>query len=177
MEPVIQKKLFNKDECDYFKSLPDDESFKRSKVTDNSKLDSISEYRTSSESTIQLNNDLSNTILDKLKEFKIKSLPEFFIILKYNKTQEFKRHNDSGLQYPTRYKTLIIQLSNETDYDGGELCIFHNGETIISSKEIGNVVMFDSSIDHCANKIKEGIRYSMVFWLSIDNFGLNKTLI
>jgi predicted 2-oxoglutarate/Fe(II)-dependent dioxygenase YbiX len=177
MEPVFQKKLFNSDECDYFKSLSDDKSFKRSKVTGYNDLDIISKHRTSSESMIQLNNDLSNRILDKLKEFKIKSLPEFFIILKYNKNQEFKRHNDSGLQYPNRYKTLIIQLSNETDYDGGELCIFHNGKTIISSKEIGNVIMFDSSIDHCANKIKEGIRYSMVFWLLIDNFGLNKTLI
>jgi predicted 2-oxoglutarate/Fe(II)-dependent dioxygenase YbiX len=177
MESVIQKKLFNKNECDYFKSLSDDKLFERSKVTDNSKLDSVSEYRTSSESMIELNYDLSNTILEKLKEFGIKSLPNFFMILKYNKSQEFKRHNDTGSQYPNRYKTLIIQLSNETDYDGGELCIFRNGETITSSKEIGNVVMFDSSIDHCANKIKEGIRYSMVFWLSIDNFGIHKSLI
>jgi predicted 2-oxoglutarate/Fe(II)-dependent dioxygenase YbiX len=97
--------------------------------------------------------------------------------LKYDKNQEFKRHNDTGIDYPNRFKTLIIQLSNETDYDGGELCIFHNGKTIISSKEIGNVIIFDSSIDHCANKIEDGIRYSMVFWLSIDNFGLNKSLI
>ena len=73
MESVIQKKLFNKDECNYFKSLSDIKSFKRSKVTDASSLNSISEFRTSSEVTIQLNYDLSNTILDKLKEFKIKS--------------------------------------------------------------------------------------------------------
>jgi predicted 2-oxoglutarate/Fe(II)-dependent dioxygenase YbiX len=177
MKEVIQKKLFNKYECDYFKSLSDDKSFKRSEVTDDNKLGIISEYRTSSESMIELNYDLSNTILERLKEFGIKSLPNYFMILKYNKNQEFKRHNDTGLQYPNRYKTLIIQLSNETDYDGGELSIFCNDETITSSKEIGNVVMFDSSIDHCANKIKEGIRYSMVFWLSIDNFGIHKSLI
>jgi predicted 2-oxoglutarate/Fe(II)-dependent dioxygenase YbiX len=177
MEAVIQKKLFNKDECDYFKSLSDDKSFKRSKVIDGGKLDIISEYRTSSESMIQLNYNLSNIILYKLKEFGIKSLPEFFIILKYNKNQEFKRHNDTGFEYPNRYKTLIIQLSNEFEYDGGELCIFQNGKTITSSKEIGNVLMFDSSIDHCANKIKKGIRYSMVFWLTIENFGIHKSLI
>lgn len=177
MKRVIQKKLFNKYECDYFKSLSDDKSFKRSEVTDNNKLGIISEYRTSSESLIKLDYDLSNTILEKLNEFGIKNLPEFFIILKYSKGQEFKRHNDSGLEYPNRYKTLIIQLSNETEYDGGELCIFQNDKTTICSKEIGNVIMFDSSIYHSANKIKDGIRYSMVFWLSIDNFGLNKSLI
>ncbi len=177
MKQIIQKKLFNKYDCQYFKSLSDDDSFKRSKVTGYRNLDIISEHRTSSELTIELNNDLSNMILEKLKEFEIKSLPEFFMILKYDKNQEFKRHTDSGIEYPNRYKTLIIQLSNETDYDGGELCIFHNDETIISSKEIGNVIMFDSSIEHSVNKIKDGIRYSIVFWLSIDNFALNKSLI
>ena len=177
MQSIIQKKLFNQDDCHYFKSLSDDDSFKRSKVTGYSNLDIISEHRTSSELTITLTNDLSNILLEKLKEFEIKSLPEFFMILKYDKNQEFKRHTDSGIEYPNRYKTLIIQLSDETEYDGGELCIFRNDETIISSKEIGNVTMFDSSIEHSVNKIKDGIRYSIVFWLSIDNFKLNKSLI
>ena len=177
MGVIIQKKLFNKDECDYFKSLSDDKSFKRSKVTGYNNFDIISEHRTSSELMIDLNYDLSNMMLEKFKEFEIKTLPNYFIILKYDKNQEFKRHTDSGSEYPNRYKTLIIQLSNETDYDGGEFCIFHNGETTVSSKEIGNVIMFDSSIEHSVNKINDGIRYSIVFWLSIDNFALRKTLI
>jgi hypothetical protein len=109
MKQIIQKKLFNKYDCQYFKSLSDDDSFKRSKVTGYRNLDIISEHRTSSELTIELNNDLSNMILEKLKEFEIKSLPEFFMILKYDKNQEFKRHTDSGIEYPNRYKTLIIQ--------------------------------------------------------------------
>lgn len=177
MKTIIQKKLFNKDNCHYFKSLSDDDSFKRSKVTRYSNLDVISEHRTSSEISITLTDDLSNMILEKLKELEIKSLPEFFIILKYDKNQEFKKHTDSGAEYPNRYKTLIIQLSDESDYDGGELCIFNTDETIVASKKIGNVIMFDSSIEHSANKIKDGIRYSMVFWLSFNNFRLNKSLI
>jgi predicted 2-oxoglutarate/Fe(II)-dependent dioxygenase YbiX len=177
METIFQKKIFNQDDCNYFKSLSEGKSFERSNITKSTQFDNMSEYRTSSEVIVQLDSDLSNMILEKVKELGIKNLPEYFIILKYDKNQEFKRHNDTGIDYPNRFKTLIIQLSNETDYDGGELCIFHNGKTIISSKEIGNVIIFDSSIDHCANKIEDGIRYSMVFWLSIDNFGLNKSLI
>jgi predicted 2-oxoglutarate/Fe(II)-dependent dioxygenase YbiX len=80
------------------------------------------------------------------------------------------------VEYPNRYKTMIIQLSDESEYEGGELCIFEKDKVLIVSKDIGNVIMFDSSIEHCANKIKEGTRYSMVFWLSIDNFGLTKSL-
>ena len=177
METIIQKKLFSQDECDYFKSLSNDKPFERSKITEHIQFYNISEFRTSSEVVIEMDISLSNLILKKVKEFGIKTLPNHFIILRYNKNQEFKRHNDVGLDYPNRYKTLIIQLSNETDYEGGELCIFHNDEIITSSKEVGNVIMFDSSIDHLANKIKTGIRYSLVFWLSIDNFGLTKSLI
>jgi predicted 2-oxoglutarate/Fe(II)-dependent dioxygenase YbiX len=177
METVIQKKLFNKDDCDYFKSMSNNKLFERSKVLSLDGTIGISEYRSSNQVIVYLDSELSNMILEKLKEFGVKTLPEFFIILKYDKNQEFKRHNDIGLEYSNRYKTLIIQLSNETEYDGGELCIFQSGKTIISSKEIGYAVMFDASIDHCANKIKKGIRYSMVFWLTIDNFGINKSLI
>ena len=177
MKTYIQKKLFTQNECEYFKSLSNNKTFEQSKVLGENDTIIISNYRTSKQVKIETNPDLSNVILEKVKEFGVKTLPEYFIILKYDKNQEFKRHNDTGLYRLDRYKTLIIQLSNETEYDGGELCIFHNDETIITSKEIGNVVIFDSSLDHCANKIKEGIRYSMVFWLKIDNFGINKSLI
>ena len=177
METIIQKKLFSQDECDYFISISNDKSFERSKITEHVQFYNISEFRTSSEVVVEMDTNLFNLIFEKVKEFGIKSLPNQFIILRYNKNQEFKRHNDVGLDYPDRYKTLIVQLSNETDYEGGELCIFHNDEIITSSKEVGNVIMFDSSIDHLANKVKTGTRYSMVFWLSIDNFGLTKSLI
>lgn len=177
MENIIQKKLFTEDECNYFKSLTNNRIFERSEIIVEKNTAAKSNYRTSSQVKIQMNSDLYTLILRKVKEFGIKTLPEYFIILEYDKTQEYKRHNDTGEYYLERYKTLIIQLSNETEYDGGELCIFHNDETIISSKEKGNVIIFDSSLDHCANKIKEGVRYSMVFWLTIDNFGINKSLI
>jgi predicted 2-oxoglutarate/Fe(II)-dependent dioxygenase YbiX len=172
-----EKKLFTQTECEYFKSLSNNKIFNRSKITKHINSNTISEYRTSHEVDIQLDTDLSNGILEKVKEFGIKTLPNYFIILKYNKNQEFKRHTDSGVQYPNRYKTMIIQLSDKSEYEGGELCIFEKDRKIIASKDIGNVILFDSAIEHCANKIQDGIRYSMVFWLSINNFELNKSLI
>jgi len=177
MKTYIQKKLFTQNECEYFKSLSNNKTFEQSEVIGKNDTIIVSNYRTSKQVKIETNPDLSNVILEKVKEFGVKTLPEYFMILKYDKNQEFKKHNDAALHYPNRYKTLIIQLSNETDYDGGELCIFQNNKEIIISKEIGTVIMFDSSLDHCANKIKEGIRYSMVCWLSVDNFGITKSLI
>jgi len=176
MKAIIQKKLFTKTECEYFKSLSINKIFYRSVVTERVNSNIISSNRTSHEVGIQLDTYSSNIILEKVKEFGIKTLPNDFIILKYDKNQEFKKHSDSGVEYPNRYKTMIIQLSDESEYEGGELCIFEKDKVLIVSKDIGNVIMFDSSIEHCANKIKEGTRYSMVFWLSIDNFGLTKSL-
>jgi len=118
MNHIIQKKLFSQDECDYFKSLSNDKTFERSKITEHINSNIISECRTSLEVDIKLDSDLSNIILEKVKEFGIRTLPNYFIILK-----------------------------------------------------------FDSSMEHCANKIIEGVRYSMVLWLSIDDFGLTKSLI
>ena len=177
MKTFIQKKLFTQNECEYFKSLSNNKTFEQSKILGKNNEFITSDYRSSKEVKIETNLYLSNIILEKIKELGVKTLPEHFVILKYDKNEEVKRHNDVALSDPDRYKTLIIQLSNETDYEGGELCIFHNDEIITSSKEVGNVIMFDSSIDHLANKIKTGTRYSLVFWLSIDNFGLTKSLI
>jgi len=177
MNHIIQKKLFSQDECDYFKSLSNDKTFERSKITEHINSNIISECRTSLEVDIKLDSDLSNIILEKVKEFGIRTLPNYFIILKYDKNQEFKKHTDSGPEYPNRYKTMIVQLSNESEYKGGELCIFEKNEEIITSKDVGTVIIFDSSMEHCANKIIEGVRYSMVLWLSIDDFGLTKSLI
>ena len=86
MNKIIQKKLFSQDECDYFKSLSDNKIFKRSEITEHTNLNIISECRTSLEVDVQIDSDLSNLILEKLKEFGIKSLPNYFIILKYDKS-------------------------------------------------------------------------------------------
>lgn len=177
MKTFIQKKLFTQNECEYFKSLCNNKTFEQSKILGKNNEFITSDYRSSKEVKIETNLYLSNIILEKIKELGVKTLPEHFVILKYDKNEEVKRHNDVALSDPDRYKTLIIQLSNETDYDGGELCIFQNNKEIITSKEIGNVIMFDSTIDHCVNKIKEGVRYCMLYRLSFSNFGLNKSLI
>ena len=87
METIIQKKLFSQDDCDYFKSLSNDKPFERSKITEHIQFYNISEFRTSSEVVIEMDISLSNLILKKVKEFGIKTLPNHFIILRYNKNQ------------------------------------------------------------------------------------------
>lgn len=108
-------------------------------------------------------------ILPKLLQFGIQSLPDARII-KYNKGNYFSPHRDQYELHSERYKTLIIQL-NDT-YDGGELIV----NNIAINKTIGNTIMFDSNAIHSVSEIKNGIRYSLVFWLEYIHFK-NKNVI
>lgn len=107
-------------------------------------------------------------ILDRLnKSFEISSLLDGRII-RYNIGNYFAPHKDQYGKFSNRYKTLIIQLSD--DYDGGELEI----DGIIADKTIGNTILFDSNKSHSISKISNGVRYSLVFWLELQNFNIFK---
>jgi predicted 2-oxoglutarate/Fe(II)-dependent dioxygenase YbiX len=175
---MIEKVLFSKDECEFLKKIGTDNVFKQSKVI-SSKTNEVLQnvYRTSTESIIKINKDLENFLLKKLKTLGIKTLPTEFTILRYEKSQEFKIHTDSDINHPKNYKTIVVQLSDTDEYVGGELCVYLNENKVIASKKIGNTIIFNSSLEHCANKIEKGIRYSMVLFLQRGNFGVINSLI
>ena len=64
-----------------------------------------------------------------------------------------------------RKLSMSIQLSCAWDYTGGDLLIrdWHNRKQYIS-KEIGNVVVFDSRVPHKVEPIVDGERYAIVAW-------------
>jgi hypothetical protein len=103
-------------------------------------------------------------LLENLKfKFNIKSLPDGRIIF-YKVGNYFALHKDRYLSHPNRYKTLIIQLSD--NYDGGVLMV----NNIITDKVIGNCILFDSNDWHSVSPITSGCRYSLVFWLEKNHF-------
>lgn len=176
MEDIVQYILFNENECSTIKNMVDSKSYKRSQVTNQSKTTTISDYRKSNQSSLEVKEFLKNLLLKKLNKFGILSLPKSVDILKYEVGDEFKRHIDNGYPHEYRYKTLIIQLSKESDYIGGELDIFEN-EKITVDKTIGNTILFNSSLEHSANKILKGTRYCLVMWLEKKHFGFDNTII
>lgn len=177
---IEQKILFSNEDCNYIKNLFKDTDFKRSLVTVHND-DIYSDFRTSEEVLIDFSLDKKNIILSKLKDIGIYETPSYFSVLRYDVGQEFKKHRDNaGQQNKTnsnRFKTVVIQLSNENDYDGGELVVYYNRKEVIISKEIGNTIVFDSSLEHKVERVKKGRRYSIVFWTEKPKSGVNNTLI
>lgn len=102
----------------------------------------------------------------------------------YDETNYYKWHSDSVLSsyyLPTfnseentlkisseviRKLTVSVQLSDESDYVGGELQIMDETSRVYNvPKEKGTVIIFDSRARHRVRKIKSGIRKSLVGWV------------
>lgn len=163
---IIQNVLFTKDEC--IQLLNEHSNFEKSSIYRGSQITEVNnDIRSSKESTILMSESTKSLLLEKLKEFDVIDLPGYTKVLKYDIGDEFKRHQDKGPNSETsvRYKTLIIQLSDSIDYDGGDLVIEDGNDKIVMNKQLGNTIMFDSTQWHQAFPILKGIRYVFVIWL------------
>ena len=68
-----------------------------------------------------------------------------------------------------RKVTMVVQLSDPEDYEGGELefKFFNEGATEDKQllKQRGTVITFPSFVPHRVTKVTKGIRKSLVFWM------------
>ena len=113
--------------------------------------------------------------------------------MQYNRYGEgmfYDWHNDSGLA--THYKpvsvgnrtegrqqdfvnenlelvrklSFALQLSSPDDYEGGNVVLLdEGGKKYIVPRQRGTVVLFDSRTQHRVNKVKSGVRKSIVGWV------------
>jgi predicted 2-oxoglutarate/Fe(II)-dependent dioxygenase YbiX len=79
---------------------------------------------------------------------------------------QFDWHNDysHGLPDAPRKLTIIIQLSDENDYEGGALEVF-GAEIQALPRCRGTVVAFPSFLFHRVTPVTSGIRRALVAWI------------
>jgi len=171
---IVQQILFTKEECNSILELAT--TWNKSSVIYQKNAGSVVNLsrRNSLESNITNIDTLSDIILNKLSKFDIISLPTNNQIIKYNKGSYFKIHKDRGEATADRMLTLIIQLSDENNYTGAELLV----EGSVVSKEIGNLILFDSGLEHEVTSLLSGERYVFIAWITKENISqLTKTLL
>ena len=108
---------------------------------------------------------------------------------RYEEGQFYGWHNDAGLsnQYKpvsvgnrvdglaqdfvnenielVRKLSFVVQLSDPDDYEGGNLQLLdEHGGSYIAPRQRGTVILFDSRTMHRVQKVKSGIRKSIVGW-------------
>ena len=109
---------------------------------------------------------------------------------RYGEGMFYDWHNDSGLavQYKprsvgnhgdavqedyinentesVRKLSFALQLSSHDDYEGGNVILLDEaGKKYIAPRQRGTVVLFDSRTQHRVNKVKSGVRKSIVGWV------------
>ena len=91
-------------------------------------------------------------------------------ILKYRPGGHYEWHIDYGVCWHTgldRKLSISIQLSNESQYEGGELEIRNwKGDDVTAPRKLGSAIVFDSRVTHRAKPVTEGERIVLVGWAS-----------
>lgn len=76
-------------------------------------------------------------------------------------------HLDIDGSYGVQRKiSIVVQLSDEDDYEGGELELRTSSNKFIANKGIGSVLLFPSFILHKVHPVTKGKRNSLVLWVS-----------
>ena len=111
---------------------------------------------------------LFNVVNNKHYEFDINTFE--FQILRYRAGGQFDWHCDYGVapnKNVWRKLSMSVQLSDPSDYKGGELIIvdYFNKHCQIPNPK-GACIVFDARCPHRAQPVTEGIRYVLVGWAS-----------
>ena len=127
-------------------------------------------------------NWLFKKIIDKIIDVNGKNFDlqlKFVEDLQFSEYTEEKRgfyskHRDCGAKksldnyVDIRKLSFTIQLTDENEYEGGEL-IFHLDEEKKAPKSKGTIVFFESDILHEVTPVTKGIRHSLVSWVQGPN--------
>jgi len=167
--PEKEKKEFT---LDYHIKDPDRGVVPRSRITDIK--------------WIRLNEDtkwLFKKIIDKIIDVNSKNFDlqlKFLEDLQFSEYTEEKRgfyskHRDCGLKksldnyVDIRKLSFTIQLTDDKEYEGGELIFHIDDEEKKAPKSKGTIVFFESDIVHEVTPVTKGVRQSLVSWVQGPN--------
>jgi len=102
----------------------------------------------------------------------------FIEILQYTEYKEgcfYDWHPDCiqknyNIFYEQRKISITIQLSDASEYEGGELEFWHPTTPRTAPKEKGTVIMFPSYYYHRVKPVTKGKRVSLVSWINGPDF-------
>ena len=174
--PTYFENCFTSDEIQEILNLQNVFELKQSKITSTHIID----YRISENFWIPKNNVKYKWIYDRLikyisianknYKFNLSILNDDiqFAIYRSEKNGNYSWHDDmvKNEEFNTiRKLSLSVQLSNEHDYEGGELEIVNAPNNFIAPKKIGTIIVFPSFLIHRVTPVTKGNRISLVLWI------------
>ena len=102
--------------------------------------------------------------------FKLFSMPDVIQYAEYSQTDFYKWHIDCGFDSPNRKLSISVQLSDPSEYEGGEIEFMIDENIIKAPREKGTVIIFPSFILHRVTPVTKGTRKSLVAWIEGSTF-------
>lgn len=75
-------------------------------------------------------------------------------------------HMDVGKTNCCRKVSVSVQLTDPSEYEGGDLEFFYSRKVRTAPKEKGTVVLFPSCMMHRVTPVTKGVRQSLVVWIT-----------
>ena len=86
-------------------------------------------------------------------------------------TGYYKPHLDIGRNMGgSRKLSFVLQLTDPSNYEGGELKLHYSNEAIVLPKERGKLLFFPSWALHEVTPVTQGQRHSLVGWVAGPKF-------
>ena len=105
----------------------------------------------------------------KFFKFDIFGLAEGLQFTQYTAPNQFyKMHIDKLFMKNVRKLSIVVQLTDENEYEGGdlELILGSGDDTVKMPRKQGKLIMFPSYILHQVTPITKGQRHSLVGWIT-----------
>ena len=84
----------------------------------------------------------------------------------YHEGDEFGWHVDCGPKLPPRKLSVSVQLSDPSEYEGGDLQLRVAEEIETAPRAQGTVCIFPSFISHRVTPVTKGVRRALVAWVA-----------
>lgn len=90
-----------------------------------------------------------------------------YTVYEANTQDHYDWHVDMGPETNSPRKlSLVLQLSDPSDYEGGELQLLNSANPITIEKKKGHIVAFPSYLLHRVTPVTKGVRKSLVIWVA-----------
>jgi PKHD-type hydroxylase len=115
---------------------------------------------------------LVNTANENMWNFSIMGMKESVQYGEYHASENghYDWHMDLGGKIINRKISITVQLSDPSEYEGGELQFMLGRSITTAPKAKGNVVVFPSYFLHRVTPVTKGVRKSLVLWVSGEAF-------
>lgn len=99
--------------------------------------------------------------------FDLSSLDEMIQFTEYNAPSgKYDMHIDKHFLGKVRKLSAIIQLTDPSEYEGGDVEIIFKKEPDVMSKNQGSLILFPSYMVHRVAPVTSGTRNSLVCWVT-----------